>query len=305
MGAERQFTGRLAEFFGPAGKSVRVGIGDDAAVVVAPAGDMVLACDPTVESVHFAAGTSPAWVGRKAMNRNLSDLAAMGARPDYALISVLLPAGFTSRQRRSLFDGLRRAAAQASCRVVGGDVGRSPGPLVVTVTVVGHLESAPLRRDRAQVGDCLHLTGSLGGSQLGKHLRFTPRIREGLWLAGRSELRGAIDLSDGLVLDLQTLLEASGCAGALLDSAAIPLSAAAKRAAADSGRSALDHALYDGEDYELLFVVAGGAKLPKRGPLGMTARRAIGRIIDRPGIFLDRGQGSCQGLEIRGYEHRV
>ncbi|MHC5064021.1 MAG: thiamine-phosphate kinase [Planctomycetota bacterium] len=305
MGAERLFTSRLGEFFGPAGKSVRVGIGDDAAVIAPPAGDMVVACDPTVESVHFEAGTSPAWVGRKAINRNLSDLAAMGARPDYALVSVLLPAGFTSRQRRSLFDGLRRAAAQSNCQVIGGDVGRSPGPLVVTVTVMGHLESSPMRRDRARVGDSLHLTGPLGGSGLGKHLRFTPRIREGLWLAGRGELRAAIDVSDGLVLDLQTVLEASGCPGAVLDAASLPLSPAARRAASSSQSSALEHALYDGEDYELLFVLAAGKSLPARGPLSASARKPIGRITKVPGIFLDEGGESLRRLEIRGYEHRV
>ncbi len=305
MGAERSFTRGLGKFFAASGGRVLVGIGDDAAVVEIPGKHAVCTCDPTVEGIHFEADTPLARVGRKAINRNLSDLAAMGARPDYALVSVLLPDGMTARRRHSLFQGMRRAAAEAHCRVIGGDVGRSPGPLVVTVTVIGHLEQGLLRRDRAKVGASLYLTGPLGGSRRGHHLRFVPRIREGLWLARQPAVLAAIDISDGLLLDLQTMLEASGCAGASLDGKALPLTRAAHQAAAESSATALEHGLHDGEDYELLFVLAEGAVLPRGGPLPGLARRPIGRICAEPGIFLEQGDGRRRRLKVVGYEHRL
>ena len=263
-GAERAFTRELARLFATEDPGVLLGIGDDAAVLrTGPR--TVAACDPVVEGVHFTRGDSLALVGRKAVHRNLSDLAAMGALPRYLLVSLLLPGWFTAAARRQLVHGIAKAARGAHCAVVGGDVARTPGPLVVTVTALGAAPRRPLRRSGLRPGDHLHVTGPLGGSSAGRHLRFLPRVAEGAWLAGQRVVTAAIDVSDGLLLDLATLLEASDAPGAVLDARAIPVHPAAHRMALSSGHTALHHALGDGEDHELLFGCRGS--LPDGGPL--------------------------------------
>jgi len=304
-GDERAFTAGLARFFG-GGAGILVGIGDDAAVVHNRAAESVLCCDPVVEGVHFTAGTDPALVGRKAVNRNLSDLAAMGARVDWLLVSLVLPPRFPRPRRNALLRGIRSAAAASGGRVVGGDVAVARGPLVVTVSAIGHCEHAVLRRDAAHAGDALHVTGPLGGSRLGRHLRFRPALAEGQWLARHCPpVRAAIDVSDGLLLDLATLLQASGGLGAELDEAALPVAAAAHRLARGDANAALQHAFGDGEDHVLLFSVAAGAALPRGGPLLPRARRAIGRVLARPGLFLRRRDGTRVPLRKAGWQHAL
>jgi thiamine-monophosphate kinase len=223
---ERDFTAGLARFFGR-GKGVRVGIGDDAAVVRNHGAESVLCCDPVVEGVHFTKSTAAHLVGRKAVNRNLSDLAAMGAVADWLLVSLVLPRGYAGRRRTQLLSGIRAAARAGGCRVVGGDVATHAGPLVVTVTAVGHATGRVLTRGGACAGDTLHVTGPLGGSLAGHHLRFRPALREGAWLAAQSPVHAAMDVSDGLLLDLATLLRASGGLGAEIEASALPVRAAA------------------------------------------------------------------------------
>ena len=145
---------------------------------------------------------------------------------------------------------------------------------------------------------------SLGGSRAGHHLRFRPALAEGRWLARQRDVHAAIDVSDGLTLDLATLLIASGLPGAELDEIAIPVHDDAVRAASSDGSTALEHALADGEDYELLFLVRGDS-LPADGPLAPCARRPIGRTIDREGIWLRAVDGSARRLEVGGYQHGI
>jgi thiamine-monophosphate kinase len=294
VAGELELTASLARLFGTDGRGVVVGIGDDAAVVRTTPRS-VLTTDPVVEGVHFTADTPLGLVGRKVVNRNLSDLAAMGARADYLLVSVLLPKKVSSRARRSLFLGIRAAAAAASCSVVGGDVAATPGPLVVTVTAVGRAPARPLTRNGLRSGHHLHVTGSLGGAAAGQHLRFRPRLKEGQWLAGQRGVSAAIDVSDGLLLDLWRMLRASGGLGAILDEAAIPI----------RGRSSLDHALSDGEDHELLFGVKPGVGLGKGGPLTKRARRPIGEVVARRGLFLRSRDGELTRCRPEGYQHDV
>src|SRR5262249_37197501 len=148
---------------------------------------------------------------RKAVNRNLADLAAMGAIADWLLVSLVLPPRLSPAGRRRLLVGIRAAAAAGGCAVVGGDVASSRGPLTVTVTGVGHCRGRVLRRSGARAGDATHVTGPLGGPAAGHHLRFTPPLAEGAWLARAAvPATAAIDVSDGLLLDLWTLLRASG-----------------------------------------------------------------------------------------------
>ncbi len=300
MPDERAFTRALARFFGsPPG--VTVGIGDDAAVVANRGAQSVLCCDPVVEGVHFTAADPPRLVGRKAVNRNLSDLAAMGARPDWLLVSLVLPRGYPSRRRRALCGGIREAARRAKCHVVGGDVATHEGPLVVTVTAIGHLPGRALQRSGARAGDTLHVTGPLGGSRLGPHLRFDPAIAEGAWLAREPRVHAAMDVSDGLLLDLATMLEASGGLGAEVFADAVPVSDAAKKRARGSATRALAAALGDGEDHVLLWSQAPGP-LRNGGPLARAARRPFGRVVAEPGLWLLR-DGRREPIAPLGFRH--
>jgi len=302
MGGERKFTAGLARFFGGA-RGVRIGIGDDAAVVRNPARDSVVCCDPVVASVHFDGDADPALVGRKAVNRNLADLAAMGATPDWLLVSLVLPRGWPAAHRSRLLRGIRAAARAGGAHVVGGDVATVRGPLVVTVTAIGHLQGRALLRNAARAGDLLHVTGPLGGSRLGHHLRFSPPLRAGRWLArGNSPVRAAIDVSDGLLLDLHTMLQASGGLGAELDARALPVSRDALRQARGDRDAAIRAALADGEDHELLFTVPRRRRLPAGGPLTAAARRPIGRVLARPGLWLVDGD-TRRRVAPEGHEH--
>lgn len=298
---ERAFTARLARFFGTH-RDVLVGIGDDAAVVVPRGRGTVLCCDPVIEGVHFRSDAPPQLVGRKAVNRNLADLAAMGATADWLLVSLILPRGYPARSRSALLRGLRAAARRGGALVVGGDVATSPGPLTVTVTAVGHVDGRALTRSGARVGDSLHVSGPLGGSSAGHHLRFRPPLAIGAWLARQPAVHAAMDVSDGLLLDLWTLLQQSGGLGAELDAAAVPIRAVARRLHRGDPKRALQAALGDGEDHELLWAQAPGAKLPRGGPLPPARRAPIGRVVRRPGLWLvDRG--TRVRLVPTGYRH--
>lgn len=299
--SERAFTASLARFF-PAGPDVLVGIGDDAAVVRPRGRPLAICCDPVVEGVHFAAGTDLRWVGHKAVQRNLADLAAMGATADHLLLSVVLPRGLAVAARRRLFEGVRFAARREGCAVVGGDVAVGTGPLVVTVTACGYVPGRSLVRSGAQVGDLLLVTGPLGGSIAGHHLRFRAPLREGVWLARQRAVHAAMDVSDGLLLDLQTMLSASGCPGAELDAEAIPIRGAARRLAGGDRSRALRRALTDGEDHALLWAQAP-RPLAAGGPLTTRARRPIGRVVATPGLWLCHRDGRRERLLAEGFEH--
>jgi thiamine-monophosphate kinase len=229
----------------------------------------------------------------------------MGALPDWLLVSLILPRRYPPARRQALLAGIRAAAAAAGCRVVGGDVAVGPGPLVITVTAVGHLAAVrPLLRAGARPGDTLHTSGALGGSRLGAHLRFRPPLAAGAWLAGQPAVHAALDVSDGLLLDLATLLAASGGLGAELTAAAIPIHPAARRLAGGDPGRALDHALGDGEDHVLLWAQAPGA-LPRGGPLSARARRPIGVVAARPGLWLRDRNGRRRRLAATGFQHEL
>jgi len=305
---ERAFTARLARLFRSPPDAL--GIGDDAAVVRNRSAQTVVACDPVVEGIHFVPDAPLRLVGRKAVNRNLSDLAAMGAAFDYAVVSVLWPQRRPARELYVLMRGVRDAVEGNGGYVVGGDTGSTSGPLTVTVTVLGHPTGRVLRRDGARAGDLLFVSRPLGGAILGHHLRFTPELALGRQLARRRDVRAVIDVSDGLVLDLSTLLLASSraCGRALcavLDPQRVPISAPARRLARRTGRDPLAHALADGEDHALLFAVrrrgaVGIGLLP--GPIGHVRACASGQPAGA--VFLPTGDGGLRRAS-GGYEHAL
>lgn len=307
MASERKLTARLAKFF-PSHRDVMIGIGDDAAVVRQRHDRSVLCCDPVVAGVHFEPNEKPEWVGQKAVNRNLSDLAAMGATADWLLVSLVVPRSLPELRLLSLLRGIRSAARRAGATVVGGDVATSDGPMVVTVSAFGHLEGPALKRSGARVGDTLHCTGPLGGSRAGHHLRFRPALAEGTWLAQQKGVHAAMDVSDGLLLDLQTMLDASSQSsrqlGAELDARRIPIRQAARDLAAGDFDRGLQHALCDGEDHVLLWSQHSSAVLARGGPLSARARQAIGRVITKPGLWLRDGDVQ-RPLTVRGFQHHL
>ena len=254
---------------------VALGIGDDAALLeVPPPGGCLLTVDVLTEGVDFRlAEASPQRIGRKALAVNLSDIAAMAGIPRAALVGLVLPRTGGLALAQALYEGLLPLAAEYGVSLVGGDTNTWDGPLVISITLVGTPgPSGPLRRNGARPGDRILVTGTLGGSLLGRHFDFQPRVREALVLAERYQLHAAMDISDGLSLDLSRMAAASGC-GARLVLERVPISPAAhewSRQLAD-GSTPLDHALSDGEDFELLLAVppAEAARLLADQPLGV------------------------------------
>lgn len=276
--------------------------GDDAAVVRGVRGLWAFKIDSVLEGVHFDGRIArPEEVGHKAIARPLSDLAAMGAVPAFALAAIAIPRRTPESEVRRVILGMERTARRFGTAIVGGDLASHGGGLALSVALLGRVRGGPpLRRSGARPGDVLAVTGTLGGSLLGKHLRFVPRVREAQAIRRRFRVRAMIDVSDGLLRDLGHLCEESGV-GAVLDEARIPISAAARAMARRDGRSALDHALADGEDYELLFALPA-----EEGPALERARlgRVIGRAERSPGLRLRRRDGREVRLEPRGWEHQ-
>jgi thiamine-monophosphate kinase len=235
---------------------------------------------------------------------NLSDIAAMAGRPVAALASVGLPRRGGRALAEELYQGMREMADAFATPIVGGDTNSWDGPLVINVTLLGEAtERGVVRRNGARPGDWLMVTGPLGGSILGKHLDFTPRVREALRLHEAAPLHAMIDVSDGLAADVFHLCEESGC-GAVLFAEAIPITDAAR--GMNDGRSALEHALGDGEDFELAFAVATeeGRKLVETQPVpGVTLTR-IGEFVVEKGLWIEEN-GRRRGLPPNGYVHRV
>jgi thiamine-monophosphate kinase len=252
---------------------VAVGIGDDAAVLDnlrAPA----VCCDALVEGVHFKLDwTGARDLGWKTLAVNLSDLAAMGARPVAALLSLAAPKTLGVEWLDEFYGGLDECARAFGCAVAGGDTTRSPGPLFVSACAIGEILGAPLLRSGARAGDALIATGTLGDSRgglhllqenietanpaaqflLGRHFRPTPRLREieHVLQFRPGAVTAALDISDGLAGDAAHIARASGLS-LRIESLALPLSPALREVAAREGWDSLEEALRGGEDYELL-----------------------------------------------------
>jgi len=283
---------------GPSG-FVRLPQGDDLAVLKWLGEDLLLVgVDQVLDGVHFDSKIHPPRaIGRKAMNRNLSDCAAMACLPAAAVATTALPHGIGLEHAKELYLGLREAADRFDCPIVGGDTASWDGKLVVTVTILGRSAGIePVTRGGAKAGDGVYVTGALGGSILGRHMTFDPQVILARQLAATGRVTAMIDLSDGLSRDLEHVCRNSGV-GAVIDANAIPIHPDALAAAKD-GRTPLDHALNDGEDYELLLT---GRLEESSGNLPQTLTR-IGRIAADRQILLNR-DGKIEPIEPHGWEH--
>lgn len=280
---------------------VPVGPGDDMAVVRCGDQDLLVATDQVLDGVHFLlADHGPRAAGRKAMARNLSDVAAMAAEPLAAVATVALPRGFAENAAKELYAGLRELGDAFACPLVGGDIGTWDGALAVSLTILARCgPRGAVLRSGARAGDAICVTASLGGGWHGEHhLTFTPRVREALALAERCELHAMIDISDGLAADLGHICEMSGV-GADVDAAAVPISQAGRERP-----DPLAAALGDGEDYELLFTLpaADAESLMTDQSLATPVAR-IGTIVAGPARTLILPDGRRAELAASGWEH--
>jgi len=307
-------------------EDVRLGIGDDAALLAVPLGQaLAVSTDTLVAGVHFPQGTKSYDLGWKALAVNLSDLAAMGATPAWATLALTLPQA-DARWVEEFADGFAALAREFKLSLVGGDT--TMGPLTITLTVHGFVnEAAALRRAGARVGDAVFVTGTLGDAAAGLRCldkndaaadrllatppgsreflierlnRPTPRVAQGLALRGQAS--ACIDISDGLVADLAHVCAASGV-GAEIDAAELPSSPALLGAFDADARHVLQAT--GGDDYELCFTAPESAASRLLGDLARSGCGAtrIGRIVAAADVRVRDAQGNDLVLPRRGWEH--
>ena len=275
----------------PGGEGLVVPSGDDCAAVEVGGRDLLLLkTDCVVEGIHYLPVECPKLVGRKALARALSDVAAMGGRPLHALVAIFSPPDAEVAYWEGVYAGLYEMAQQAGVAVVGGESSESR-IRAVTVALTGRVSRENLwTRSGGRVGDILMVTGRLGGSlKSGRHLTFSPRLAEGQWLASRGAVHAMMDLSDGLARDLPRLARACGT-GWELDAESVPTQPGCD----------VKQALTDGEDYELLVSVE-----PRQAR--RLAKDWYRRFPDLPLTMIGRltggPAGEGRGMEVGGYEH--
>ena len=302
---------------------VVIGPGDDAAVIQPERGTYdVVTTDAQVEGVHFDRRfVPPDAIGHRAMAVNLSDLAAMGASPRAALLSLALPPSLDLADFEQLVDGVLTVAAAHRVTLIGGNITQTSGPLMVDVTAIGSARPRRiLTRAGARPGDDVYVTGALGEAAVGlqrlqagegwpsdscvvRYLRPQPRVRAGMLLGRNRAASSCMDVSDGLADCVRQVAEASGV-GMALDGSAIPVPAEVREAQARRGRDPLDPALSGGDDYELFFTV----RPTHRGRLRMVCQQLGDLPITRIGVvtkgreLLVRDERGTRPLP-EGYEH--
>ena len=314
---ERRVISRIRRAFGEPRTDILIGIGDDAALVKAPR-SLLLTTDILVEDEDFRRAVHPPrLLGRKALNVNLSDIAAMGGRPLHALVGMAMPGDIEESWLRQFMAGFGSAAREAKVALVGGDLSQSE-KIMISVTVTGEANS-PVTRSGARAGDRIFVSGTLGDAAQGFRLLEkggrqgrgrgagplirafldpTPRLKLGALLARRKLASAMIDVSDGLSVDLAHICEESGV-GAEVEASRIPISEALRRFSKDP----LALALHGGEDFELLFTVRPGnlaavRKLSSRFKLTM-----IGRVTAGKKIFLVGSDKKKTPLRPGGFDH--
>ena len=278
--------------------SVVKGIGDDAAVLAWTKDKYLLATvDMLIEGAHFRRSAPPQNIGWKALCCSLSDIAAMGGVPKWALVSCGLPKNMTVRYADKIYSGIKKAAGRFGVNIVGGDTNASK-KITIDVTVLGEVKKENLvLRSGAKAGDFIFVTGSLGGSIYGRHLNFIPRLKEAQILVKNFKINSMIDLSDGLSSDLNHIIKQSGV-GAIVYGELIPKSRRAKT---------INNALCEGEDFELLFTMSkkeGFKLLDKKARLFGIPVTRIGSVTDKKfGAKIADILGRKKDLIAKGFRH--
>ena len=277
--------------------------GDDMASITSDS-PLLWSTDLLSDGVDFDTRKHP-WrdIGRKALAVNLSDCAAMAARPVAALAAVCLNEATSQDDALEILDGIQTLGRDFSCPLVGGDTNSWRESLVIAVTVAAlpGATGRPVLRGGARPGDRLCVSGTLGGSILGRHFTFTPRVREALNIVETVETHAMIDISDGFALDLWRVCEESRC-GALVDAAAFDrlIHDDARRLSRQSGQTPREHALFDGEDFELLTAVAADVSDEALATVGLTS---VGRFQAEREVTLIGPGARSEPLPPRGWEH--
>ncbi len=306
----------------PTGRGVRIGIGDDAAWLEARNHSFLITSDLLIEGIHFELKwTSFYALGYKTLAVNISDLAAMGTSPAYLILSLGIPVDFKTEDVEEFYRGIRALASRSGVSLVGGDTSASRR-FFISASLVGHSPYRPITRGGGKVGDDLYVTGTLGDSALGlkllkkrgtrakekfsylisRHLFPSARVKAGTTLARERLAKAMIDVSDGLLQDLNHLCKASGI-GAVIYEEALPLSRAYRTVAGKKGPL---YALTGGEDYELLFCLRRRdrnrlEKIKKR--LGVPITR-IGKCVPaREGTKVINRKGEQRSISVTGYDH--
>jgi thiamine-monophosphate kinase len=292
----------------PQNDRVVVGAGDDCAVLDLGIPDelVLFKTDAVVEGVHFTSETAPQLIGRKAIARALSDIAAMAGKPVAALVTLALPGKFSADHVAQIYEGLNACAAQFGVAIVGGETTTNPDRILISISLLGTVgRGKQVLRSGAKVGDAIFVTGELGGSLAGRHLDFEPRLAEGRWLADHFKIHAMMDVSDGVAGDLRHILRASQVGAELLKSA-IPISRAAKLQARQNLKPPVIAALTDGEDFELLFTVASRSAVRLldawKQQFPKLRLSCIGKIVAGQDILL-RDPYGVQKIDAHGYHH--
>lgn len=295
----------------PSRSDVIAGIGEDCAVIETGLPDkwLLFKVEAVVENIHFESTTPAKLVGRKALNRSISDIAAMGGIPTHALITIGIPDSSLFSWVQEAYEGIYHQAKKYEIAVVGGETTRSPKVIFINISLLGYVEKdrCIFRNRGLQVGDGLFVTGELGGSLDRKHLEFEPRLEQARWLTSHFPIRAMIDLSDGLATDLPRMLKGTSLGAELLKEA-IPISKEA-RLRFQEGRSSktpLEAALTDGEDFELLFALPPGYAVALLDAWKRTfpdiPLSCVGKVINTPGIYI-RSRKTIEPLDLYGYDH--
>ncbi len=278
-------------------KDVLEGIGDDTAVVSYTNDKyLLLTTDMLIEGVHFKKSMDAFYIGHKALACSISDIAAMGGMPKYALISIGLPAGLDVAFVKKIYEGMNQLAKMFGVNIVGGDTVKG-NKIIINVSLTGEVKKKNLvRRSTAKLGDNIYVTGALGRSYInGGHLTFIPRINDSQYLIKHIKPTAMIDISDGLVADLRHVAKASRLK-ARLDQSRIPR----------TKNATISHALYDGEDFELLFTASAykDEKLMRAQTRGIAFFK-IGEMIAGRGGEVDMidTNGKIKKVLKKGYIH--
>tara|TARA_R110002020_G_scaffold263361_1_gene478055 strand:- start:90 stop:1016 length:927 start_codon:yes stop_codon:yes gene_type:complete len=284
---------------------VNLGIGDDCAILPQRAGfETLVTTDLLLDGVHFRTEVhSLKMIARKSLAVNVSDIAAMAGTPTAAFISLVFPKTWNAQRARQLFQELVHAAQEFQIPIAGGDTNTWSNPLAVNVLIYGEVEQGQaILRSGAQPGDRICVSGPLGGSIFGRQFTFTPRISEAKWLRKNARVTSMIDLSDGLISDLGHILEESSV-GAEIFTEKIPISEDVGQSV--DGISPLDHALSDGEDFELLWTMSP-AELEKVLNLQSCPVNIIpvGIITETLGCLLVDEQGHKSPCSLQGFVHK-
>jgi len=308
-------------------KNVTVGIGDDCAVFPRSSGqDMLLTTDMLVEGVHFLREkTTPHLLGRKSLAVNLSDIAACGGTPRYAVVSVALPADVDVEYAETLFQGMDQCAREYGVRIVGGDTTSSPKGLVISVALTGEIKHGlAILRSGASQGDAVFLSGPVGDAAAGleiitRHEQWageyddllaayhnpTPHVAEGQEIARFGRVTAMIDVSDGVAADLGHLCRAAGL-GARIFADKLPKSTALRNYASRAELDIHDFAISGGEDYVLLFTVSPSNQAVIANTLAEKCFRPIhqiGEITAGPDLEYVLPDGRVEPLKLRGWDH--